>query len=78
MDWNLGFILAFCFGLLWYLASFLTVFFDLRRGDARVVTRNPSFPANSFVTGVYSSGVIISYCGDCTINMNQMGWYSAH
>lgn len=60
MDWSLGFILAACFGLLWYLASFSSVLFDLRRGDARDAARNPSFPAKSFVTGVYSSGVMIS------------------
>jgi hypothetical protein len=45
---------------IWYIATFLSTLFDLRTHDRIEAARAPSFPATSFLTGLYGITTIFS------------------
>ena len=59
-DWKLALVVGAVVASIWYIAAFLSTLFDLRTQDRIEVAMAPSFPATSFLIGLYGVTTILS------------------
>jgi hypothetical protein len=59
-DWKLALILSTLLSLAWFIAAFLSGYFDLRKLDRIDRETNPRFPGTSFLRGLYGGMIVFS------------------
>jgi hypothetical protein len=59
VDWRVSITVGGILGLIWFVAIFLSTLADLRKEDRIEVTGSSSFPAQSFVSGLYGLTTVV-------------------
>ena len=59
-DWKLALVLSSLLSVVWFLAVYLSTYFDLRKLDRIDRETNPRFPGTSFLRGLYGGMILFS------------------